>query len=284
LGPALQEVYTLIKYRFKNGGDTHRQVELLVSQLDLEAKLDTVGALVREIHSSSPSVQIALRRLHEKVVAIKELLERLAGEADNHSKKWLSGWRGVSSPMTHDMKKLEENTHILDSRLTLLLHLLAAQPAIVMADHTEGFATVKEMSDYHTSVMKVEPLGPRHLLNPLEQSWLMIDRTEDEPVQTIHEDEEKLVFGQEVIEEQVQLQMQQEFVIESSDDHPESDDLPELEDSDRNDQSSEIVIPDKALLQEMQGMGFVDVEVNTKALVLARNDLDLAVSMILKDF
>jgi len=280
LGKALQEVYTIIKYRFKNRGETHNQVELLVTQLDLEAKLDTVGALVREIHSSSPSVQIALRRLHEKVVDIKELLERLAGDADDHSKKWLAEWRGVPSPITHNMKKLEASTKILDSRLALLLHLLAAQPAIVQADHpqTERVATIKEMSDYQTSVMKMEPLGPRHLLNPLEQSWVNIDNTKDEHVQTMQEeDDQKLVLGQEVIEEQIQLQIQQGFVHEDSDDHPQ-------EDSERNDQSLDIVVPNTALLQEMQGMGFVDMEVNSKVLVLAKNDLDLAVSMILKDF
>jgi len=261
LGNALQEVYTIIKYRIKNRGDAYKHVAALVTELDLEAKLDTVGSLLVEIHSASPSVQTALRHLHDSVEKIKQLLEKLASDADEQSKRWLAGWRGVSSEMANSMKKLQDGAQVLDTRLDLLLRILAAQPSAL-----------------ESSAAQMEPMGPRHLLHPLEQSWLMVGSSEDVVDEKFQSPQEH--SREEIVEPQVQPQCVVKEEVSTANPEPSvpvAVQPPEDIISDKREPSNQ------ALVEELVNMGFLDIEANTRALALAGNNLQMAISMILRD-
>eukprot|EP01124_Arcella_intermedia_P029903 TRINITY_DN6428_c0_g1_i1.p1 TRINITY_DN6428_c0_g1~~TRINITY_DN6428_c0_g1_i1.p1 ORF type:complete len:221 (-),score=47.23 TRINITY_DN6428_c0_g1_i1:46-708(-) len=64
----------------------------------------------------------------------------------------LAGWR-TSETMIHLMKKLETETKTLNDRVKFLLMLRPLTNPVVIS----------------------EPLGHRHLLNPLEQSWMLLE-------------------------------------------------------------------------------------------------------------
>jgi len=313
LGNALQDVFDIIKYRIKNRGDAYKQVELLVAQLDLEAKLDTVGSLMVEIQSTSTSIQTAIRHLHEVVEKIKHLLEQLTEEADNHSKKWLAGWRGVPAKMTHDMKKLEENAQVLDTRLDLLLRLLAAQPTALIStgdDTPQAQPHLELITDniYKTVSFPSDPDSPR--IPGLEQSWLIIDDIrmktsvhEPSPQQDQKRSFEEFVekqdysHRQDVIEinedvreiDESRGQMGRQDVIEVSIvpfkhvmplEIPRADVVPlrHVHDLDQSESG-----PNEKLLEEMAKVGFVDREVNRRVLEQTGNNVQLAILMILRD-
>jgi len=333
LGNALQEVYDII-CRIKNRGNVYKQVEILVAQLDLEAKLDTVGSLMVEIHTTSTSIQTAIRHLQEVVEKIKHILEQLTEEADNHSKKWLAGWRGVPAKMTHDMKKLEENAQVFDTRLDLLLRLLAAQPSALIKSgdaipQSQDHPEISTNDIYKTFSIPSDPSGPPPLPG-LEQSWLIVDRISIHDREQSPQDHKRSFeefvekqdhpHRQDVIEineipvpsqrqdlseiDEVRVscqrqdvsdidesrgQMGRQDVIEVSIipsqhvmplDIPRADVIPlgQVHDLDQSESG-----PNEKLLEEMAKMGFVDMEVNRRVLEQTGNNIQLAISMILRD-
>jgi len=253
----------------------------------------------------------------------------------------LAGWRGISLKMTNDMKKLEENAKVFDTRLDLLLRLLATQPsALVSADATPQAVDHLELSIHMSKTISLEtdPSGPPPLPNGLEQSWLIVDETqfetsvhEQSPQEDHNERSEEFVEKQDHPHPQDVILINEELVPSQRQDMSEIDeelvpsqrqDMSEIDEvsglSQRQDvsefdesrgqpgrqdvievpvESSQHVVPlelprvdivplgspNEKLLEEMARMGFVDIEVNRKILALTGNNLQLAISMILRD-
>lgn len=126
-GRVIYDTYELVK-------DTayHPEVSAALAEIDLEADLEVIEALLREIgrnggvgeREDSP-LAICLSQVDRMVHMIRDELRLISLELKEHEHKFMSKWR--TPDFHHHLKKVVKHKEILDKRTEMLIKLIKLQ-------------------------------------------------------------------------------------------------------------------------------------------------------------
>ena len=117
---AVYDSYGLIK-------DTavHPAISAVINDLDLEADLQVIEALLKQIgHIDSEEAPLAIsyHQVNEMVVKIKEELEKIKEKLVEHDEKYFSKWR--TPDCVQQLENVRHYKQILDRRVSLMMKLI----------------------------------------------------------------------------------------------------------------------------------------------------------------
>ena len=105
--------------------DYHPLISSVLEELDIEATLDIVNAILKETpdnYEKNVSLHICIHHINESVGKIQKLLKKIDDEIEYHKTRYLNTWR---TPNYHkDVEKLRLNKKILDERVDMFIKLL----------------------------------------------------------------------------------------------------------------------------------------------------------------
>ena len=146
----IKEIYTKMKET------KHPKVQTLLSHLDLQSDLKVIQALVEEIsikeleEGQYDVVDVALEQVKDMMILIKDELEKIQIEINNHESKYFAEYREPNFNI--NLNHLIENKIILDKRVDLLIKL------IMMKEFHSLASTISESSKYSSVASKDIPL------------------------------------------------------------------------------------------------------------------------------
>lgn len=122
---AIYDTYGLIKE-----ANFHPHVVEVIGKLDLQADLEVVSALVKEVSERHPDelaketspLVIRLRQVDEMMKLIKSELETIQKETKEHAEKYFANWRTPDYEVS--LKNLVAHKKTLDKRVDSLMELL----------------------------------------------------------------------------------------------------------------------------------------------------------------
>ena len=106
--------------------NNHHGVNKLLEEMDIDAKLKTLEALVKEIEKKEKykheSVHISLNYIHQSISKIYTNLEKLDSEIKYHNSKWFSGYRSAEYKTT--LNAIISDYMILEKRVDFLVKII----------------------------------------------------------------------------------------------------------------------------------------------------------------
>jgi hypothetical protein len=122
-GKVIYDTYDLVKI-----STIHPAVNQVLSDIDLEADLEVIEALIKDIeknggveHEQSP-LAICLHQVDRMVHMIRDELKLINMELDAHGEKWMARWRTPN--YRPGLDRLVNHKKILDKRVARLIELM----------------------------------------------------------------------------------------------------------------------------------------------------------------
>lgn len=120
-GRVIYDTYDLVK-----DTTTHPVVNSVLGELDLQANLSVIEALVQQIETErldeKDPLAICLHQVNDMVHRIKEELEEIKKELKDHEEKWFAGWR--TPAYQGPLRRLTYHKKLLDKRVDMLIELI----------------------------------------------------------------------------------------------------------------------------------------------------------------
>ena len=101
---------------------SHPDVQTTFDNLDLNARLEVIQAIVTNIHSDKTPIKIALKNLHDILKVTKVEIDTLQVKMKEHEEKYFSSWRNPDYfPL---LDNLEKHSFLIDKRLEMLIDVV----------------------------------------------------------------------------------------------------------------------------------------------------------------
>lgn len=124
-GRVIYDTYDLVK-----DTTSHPVVNSILGEIDLQADLSVVEALVNQVNSQIKTEQlsqndpltISLHQVNDLVHRIRDELEEIKKELRDHQQKWLASWR--TPDYQRPLNRLVHHKKLLDKRVQMLIELI----------------------------------------------------------------------------------------------------------------------------------------------------------------